>query len=1149
MIRIYPIFMLLFAALAAPAETLYVIGNSLSCHPPREEIGWNRNHGMAASALERDYVHLLRDKLRLATGKEYQIIVTTMQNEPHMGGLPAEMPEQADVILLQVGDNYQGTLDEAALEARYAGMLTTLRQRYPRAIVVAVGPWKSGPEAVFRRGAEAAGVPFAAIKHLGDDPAMSATGYSSWAVNWHPGDAGMAAIAEAVWRAVAAGMARPEPVSGVTGIIPEPQQVWVPNEAPFAWQPGTALRAPADADPALRHAIELLAGEFRTIRQIELPVRYDLPAGEAVIRIAADDGFAVGAAAPEQGYDAYILVATAKGVELAARDRVGLFYGVQTLRQLFDAAGGAPAVAIRDWADQRWRVVYGPPWTIPGFIDKLARLKINMCIVESRWDAGGNWWFNPHGVNREQGELLFELGRLNNIEAVPLIQGGGWAYGVIDQNPNCAEGIWAPEAVVTFAGDEVEFPERNVIHTPTMPVIVSDPAGQTVYGEGRDYEIVPGVTVRPFKPDNAPWRLRRLAGGAIPAGASVKIDYNYMNFSPHQTPYCPLEPLTYEILDRTLRNAVAIYQPRYIHIGHDEVIYRNRCRRCVQSGKSKAQLAGEDLRWWTDRIQALDPEITVMIWDDLVRSTGDGPEILQYLPQEVVICPWIYTANAEADAGIVERCDWFLARNRRQTLGTAAGYFHENIPMWRNALRSHRGNPGNWGLMFSHWGESIGLWGALPTAAQVMWSADRLNPEELGSLYKADYGVHRFGWRAALEFELQRSAFAKKVNAGDDDLAEVEKTVAGLIAGILRHRLPGFEGLDNPFPEATASQLRRLVDWYRAMLIYRDLPEKGSAEELFATLARVAPERREEWQRALAAWTRQRALPPPEEIFGVDIKARSPFAGTGRLYPVEPGKVIDVPGIREVEFNGVRDLAGVEFSGAAPGMYRVVAAAPDGSETVCFETVIGDGGAAVGHWEPIPAVKVRIHSNEPKENIGATIGFLARKPPPSVENTAAAAGDFITRNAAFAVWPTRAALSVGDGVLKVEFICSDDPARSPVTHHDAVWEDDCVEFFLREDPEAPGFVHVAVNAAGRSEVILHDRALPPPEVRVESSSAPGEWGCVITIPLGGLRGDPAQWSVNFARNYPGLEISSWAELPETGAFWFLQPEAFIPVGE
>jgi len=39
------------------------VGNSITLHGPRPEIGWTNNWGMAASAIDTDYVHLLQKKI------------------------------------------------------------------------------------------------------------------------------------------------------------------------------------------------------------------------------------------------------------------------------------------------------------------------------------------------------------------------------------------------------------------------------------------------------------------------------------------------------------------------------------------------------------------------------------------------------------------------------------------------------------------------------------------------------------------------------------------------------------------------------------------------------------------------------------------------------------------------------------------------------------------------------------------------------------------------------------------------------------------------------------------------------------------------------------------------------------------------------
>ena len=47
-----------------PYNKMLVIGNSLTLHPPKPEISWYGNWGMAATSQENDFVHKLHAKLQ-----------------------------------------------------------------------------------------------------------------------------------------------------------------------------------------------------------------------------------------------------------------------------------------------------------------------------------------------------------------------------------------------------------------------------------------------------------------------------------------------------------------------------------------------------------------------------------------------------------------------------------------------------------------------------------------------------------------------------------------------------------------------------------------------------------------------------------------------------------------------------------------------------------------------------------------------------------------------------------------------------------------------------------------------------------------------------------------------------------------------------
>ncbi len=112
-------------------------------------------------------------------------------------------------------------------------------------------------------------------------------------------------------------------------IIPKPQHL-VPGEGRFDLSAATAIVAAPEAEPVA----DALAARLRAATGFPLPVRGDAT-GASVVRLLLD------ADIPHQ--EGYRLTVTRDGVAIAARGAAGLFYGSQSLLQLFDASPFAPA--------------------------------------------------------------------------------------------------------------------------------------------------------------------------------------------------------------------------------------------------------------------------------------------------------------------------------------------------------------------------------------------------------------------------------------------------------------------------------------------------------------------------------------------------------------------------------------------------------------------------------------------------------------------------------------------------------------------------------------------------------------------------------------------------------------------------------------
>jgi alpha-galactosidase len=88
------------------------LGNSITKHGPKDDIGWSGNWGMAASAESKDYVHLVTQALTEKSGATPEILVKNIADfeRAHVGyDLDGKLKEAVtfapDLIILAIGEN------------------------------------------------------------------------------------------------------------------------------------------------------------------------------------------------------------------------------------------------------------------------------------------------------------------------------------------------------------------------------------------------------------------------------------------------------------------------------------------------------------------------------------------------------------------------------------------------------------------------------------------------------------------------------------------------------------------------------------------------------------------------------------------------------------------------------------------------------------------------------------------------------------------------------------------------------------------------------------------------------------------------------------------------------------------------------------
>ncbi len=191
---------------AKEIRKVQIIGNSIMKHGPNASLGWHGNYGMAATEEAKDYAHLTYQRICSALAADGQpapeLLLNRIKNEQKMSGWEELVPAAADIIIIQIGDNYNGKKDVENFQKPYEQMIHDLKANGRDPIIVCLTNWGGGPlNQMIRDAAKNCGVGSIDLAPLQKDPANSAGSeghFTHRGVNWHPGDRGMQAISDAI---------------------------------------------------------------------------------------------------------------------------------------------------------------------------------------------------------------------------------------------------------------------------------------------------------------------------------------------------------------------------------------------------------------------------------------------------------------------------------------------------------------------------------------------------------------------------------------------------------------------------------------------------------------------------------------------------------------------------------------------------------------------------------------------------------------------------------------------------------------------------------------------------------------------------------------------------------------------------------------
>ena len=200
-------------------DRVLFLGNSITRHGAAPNIGWNDDWGMAASALEKDYVHLVSAGIEGLAGKKPELKLANIADfERNLATydiaakLKAEFDFKPTLIIIAIGENVPGLKNDEA-KAQFTTSLGKLlvaakeSGAKPTLIVRSCFWGDKAKDEILQQACVAAGGTFVDIGALGKDESYYARAerkFEHAGVAAHPGDKGMAAIADAILKALKA---------------------------------------------------------------------------------------------------------------------------------------------------------------------------------------------------------------------------------------------------------------------------------------------------------------------------------------------------------------------------------------------------------------------------------------------------------------------------------------------------------------------------------------------------------------------------------------------------------------------------------------------------------------------------------------------------------------------------------------------------------------------------------------------------------------------------------------------------------------------------------------------------------------------------------------------------------------------------------
>lgn len=189
----------------APLKIL-IVGNSITRHGPKADIGWNGDWGMAASAPENDYVHRLYAMLR-ESGKDVYMCIRqaaywerNFRNKDCLSAFDGERDFGADIVIFRLCENVPEQ-DFPYLKDAIKDFIEYITPKGSSAILTTSFWKKQGRDQALHGAASELGYPVVDIACT-EDKMMALGQFEHTGVSAHPSDYGMEMIANKIFECI-----------------------------------------------------------------------------------------------------------------------------------------------------------------------------------------------------------------------------------------------------------------------------------------------------------------------------------------------------------------------------------------------------------------------------------------------------------------------------------------------------------------------------------------------------------------------------------------------------------------------------------------------------------------------------------------------------------------------------------------------------------------------------------------------------------------------------------------------------------------------------------------------------------------------------------------------------------------------------------